>query len=147
MFHLEPNSSTWADRYFYMGGVNTLRGFPEDSVVPEDIYQSWKKEIRTYDDTAAALLNQRGGESMFLARAEFRFPLAKGFYGGVFTEAGNLWRDRKNLLSGMALRPVSGLGLRYMTPIGPLAFDLGVNLDKRPHEDRFAWFLSIGSAF
>jgi len=42
---------------------------------------------------------------------------------------------------------VSGLGLRYMTPIGPLAFDLGVNLDKRPHEDRFAWFLSIGSAF
>jgi outer membrane protein assembly factor BamA len=147
VFHLEPDSTTWADRYFYMGGVDTLRGFPEDSLVPEDIYQSWKKQIQTYDDTAAALLDQRGGESMFLARAEFRFPLAKGFYGGVFTEAGNLWRDRKNLLSGMALRPVSGLGLRYMTPIGPLAFDLGVNLDKRPHEDRFAWFLSIGSAF
>jgi outer membrane protein insertion porin family len=147
VFHLEPNSTTWADRYFYMGGVNTLRGFPEDSVVPEDIYQSWKKQIRSYDDSAAALLDQRGGESMFLARAEFRYPLAKGFYGGVFTEAGNLWRDRKNLLAGMALRPVSGLGLRYMTPIGPLAFDLGINLDKRPHEDRFAWFLSIGSAF
>jgi outer membrane protein assembly factor BamA len=147
VFHLEPDSTTWADRYFYMGGVDTLRGFPEDSLVPEDIYQSWKRQIRTYDDTAAALLQQRGGESMFLVRAEFRFPLAKGFYGGVFTEAGNLWRDRKNLLSGVALRPVSGLGLRYMTPIGPLAFDLGMNLDKRPHEDRFAWFLSIGSAF
>ncbi|MCK9460857.1 MAG: BamA/TamA family outer membrane protein [Proteobacteria bacterium] len=147
VFHLDPSSSTWADRYFYMGGVSTLRGFPEDSVVPEDIYQSWKREIRDYDDTAAALLNQRGGESMFLARAEFRFPLAKGFYGGVFTEAGNLWRDRKNLLKEMALRPVSGLGLRYMTPIGPLSFDLGLNLDKRPHEDRFAWYLSIGSAF
>jgi len=147
VFHLQPDSTTWADRYFYMGGVETLRGFPEDSLVPEDIYQSWKKQIQTYDDTAAALLDQRGGESMFLARAEFRFPLAKGFNGGVFTEAGNLWRDRENLLAHMALRPVSGVGLRYMTPIGPLAFDLGINLDKRPHEDRFAWYLSIGTAF
>jgi outer membrane protein insertion porin family len=144
---LRDDSTTWADRYFYVGGVSTLRGFPEDSLVPEDLYRDWKKKVLDYGDAADALLSQSGGESMFLARAEFRFPLAKGFYGGVFTEAGNIWRERTNLAKQFTLRPVTGLGIRYMTPIGPLAFDLGANLDKRPQEDRFAWYLSIGSAF
>jgi outer membrane protein insertion porin family len=147
VFYLRPDSTTWADRYFYVGGVDTLRGFPEDSLVPEDAYRDWKAQVLDYGDDAEALLAQRGGESMFVARAELRFPLAKGFYGGVFAEAGNIWRDRENIASQFALRPVSGLGIRYMTPIGPLAFDLGANLDKRPQEERFAWFLSIGSAF
>lgn len=147
IFYLRPDSTTWADRYFYVGGVDTLRGFAEDSLVPEDAYRDWKAQVLSYGDAAEALLAQRGGESMFVVRAELRFPLAGGFYGGVFTEAGNIWRDRANIATQFALRPVSGLGIRYMTPIGPLAFDLGANLDKRPQEERFAWFLSIGSAF
>jgi outer membrane protein assembly factor BamA len=146
VFHLQEESTTWADRYFYMGGVETLRGFFKDSVVPEDVYQDWKRQIAHYSDEAEALLDARGGESMFLLRAEFRFPMAKGFHGGLFTEAGNVWRKRDNL-DPLKLRPVSGIGLRYMTPIGPISFDLGINLNKRPHEDRFAWFFSIGSAF
>ncbi len=146
VFHLQEESTTWADRYFYMGGVETLRGFFKDSVVPEDVYQDWKRQIAQYSDEAEALLDARGGESMFLLRAEFRFPMAKGFHGGLFTEAGNVWRKQENL-NPFELRPVSGVGLRYMTPIGPISFDLGINLNKRPHEDRFAWFFSIGSAF
>jgi outer membrane protein assembly factor BamA len=148
VFHLQPESSTWADRYFYMGGVSTLRGFPEESLVPEDVYQDWKRQLGTYSDDASELLNSRGGESMLLLRAELRFPLARGFFGGLFSEAGNLWRDRDNTsFNPVHLRPVAGGGLRYMTPLGPLALDIGINLDKRPHEDRMAWSFSIGSAF
>jgi outer membrane protein insertion porin family len=146
IFHLQSDSTTWADRYFYMGGVESLRGFPEESLVPEDLYQAWKKTLDDSSDEANALLKSTGGEAMLLARAEFRFPLAKGFSGALFTEAGNLWRDR-TLVEPFKLRPVTGLGVRYTTPIGPVAFDVGINLAQRPHEEPAWWHLSIGTAF
>ncbi len=153
VFHLANNSTTWADRYFYAGGVDTLRGFPEESLVPEDIYQYWKTTLLNSSDEAGELLKSAGGEAMLLARAEFRYPLAKGFYGALFSEVGNVWRDKKKIdlvdiePLRVHLRPVAGGGIRYLTPLGPLSFDLGVNLFRRPHEELFAWFFSIGTAF
>ena len=148
IFHLQADSTTWPDRYFYMGGVGTLRGFTEESLIPEDVYQDWKSRLDAYSDEADRLLESPGGESMLLVRSEFRYPLAEGFYGAGFLEGGNIWRERSNLeVDPRVLRWVAGGGIRYMTPLGPIAFDLGINLDKRPHEDRFAWSFSIGSAF
>ncbi|MCP4602569.1 MAG: BamA/TamA family outer membrane protein [Proteobacteria bacterium] len=153
VFHLADNSTTWADRYFYAGGLDTLRGFPEESLVPEDIYQDWKTTLKDSSDEAGELLTQSGGEAMFMIRAEFRFPLSKGFFGALFSEAGNLWRNRKKMSlidfdkPQINLRPVAGIGIRYLTPLGPLSSDLGINLFKRPHEELFAWYFSIGLAF
>ncbi|MFO8070429.1 MAG: POTRA domain-containing protein [Polyangia bacterium] len=146
IFHLQDDSTTWPDRYFYMGGVGTLRGFTEESLIPEDVYRLWKRKLGAYSEKADRLLEQPGGESMLLLRSELRYPLAKGFHGAGFFEAGNIWRVQRNM-DPLSLRPVAGGGLRYMTPLGPVAFDVGVNLDRRPHEDRFAWAISIGSAF
>jgi outer membrane translocation and assembly module TamA len=42
------------------------------------------------------------------------------------------------------LRYAAGTGLRTMTPIGPLALDYGINLDRRPWEDFGAFHFSIG---
>ena len=104
--------------------------------------------MRTCGVGADGLRALLGGESMFLLRAELRYPIAGSFSGTIFTEAGNLWRDRRNLSFNPAtLRPVAGGGLRLMTPVGPISFDMGFNLAQRPHEDRLAWFFSIGSAF
>ncbi len=153
IFHLTDNSVTWANRYFYAGGIDTLRGFPEESLVPEDIYQDWKSTLQDSSEAAGDLLKSSGGEAMFIARAEFRYPLAKGFYGAFFSEVGNLWREQRKIdfvdLNPLRinLRPVAGGGVRYLTPLGPLSFDLGVNLFRRPHEALFAWYLSIGTAF
>jgi len=154
IFHLQSDSTTWADRYFYLGGVSTLRGFFEESLIPEDVYQDWRSRLQSYGPEAQALLEQPGGEAMFLLRSELRYPLARSFFGAVFFEAGNLWREQAafepisiNPEFRINLRPVAGGGLRYMTPLGPIAFDVGVNLDKRPHEDWFAWSFSIGTAF
>ncbi len=47
---------------------------------------------------------------------------------GFFFEAGNLWGDRTNF-DPTVLRYTAGVGLRYVTPVGPLAFDMGFNLD------------------
>jgi outer membrane protein assembly factor BamA len=154
IFHLQSNSTTWPDRYYYVGGVDTLRGFPEDALIPEDIYRRWKSMLKSYGNDIDELLNNRGGEAMFVTRIELRYPLAKGFYGAGFGEFGNLWRDRKEMAPfvfspdfKIQLRPVAGVGLRYQTPLGPIAFDLGVNLHRRPTELPLAWYISIGSAF
>ncbi|MDJ0764775.1 MAG: POTRA domain-containing protein [Myxococcota bacterium] len=157
IFHLDRKSRTWADRYFYAGGVDTLRGFPEESLVPEDLFQAWKQAVENpteeSDDFNVDELISNGGEAMLIARAEMRFPLAGGFYGAIFGEVGNLWRDQKevdlidfNPLT-IYLRPVTGGGLRYLTGLGVFSLDLGINLYRRPFEERFAPFLSIGSAF
>ena len=42
------------------------------------------------------------------------------------------------------LRYALGAGLRIGTPIGPLAFDYGFNLIRRPWEDVGAFHFSIG---
>ena len=154
IFHLQQDSITWPDRYFYVGGVDTLRGFPEDDLVPEDIYRHWKSMLGDYGNDIDELLDNRGGEAMFITRAELRYPLAKGFYGAGFAEFGNLWRDREEMAPivfspsfKIQLRPVVGVGIRYQTPLGPIAFDLGVNLKRRPTELPLSWYISIGTAF
>ncbi|MBN2339851.1 MAG: BamA/TamA family outer membrane protein [Deltaproteobacteria bacterium] len=149
IFHLIENSITWADRRFYMGGVSTLRGFKSDTLFPEDVQP-------TYDDKGDVQPDY-GGQAMILARMELRHDFGKNIVGVLFGEAGNLWRDEKNFLrkteSGdftpFLLRPVAGVGLHYNTPVGPLAFDVGVNLKRKREFDEplWAWYFSIGSAF
>jgi outer membrane translocation and assembly module TamA len=86
-----------------------------------------------------------GGEAFALGKAEVRLPVAGRVELGLFFEAGNLWLDptRLNLRD---LRPNAGAGLRFVTPIGPAALDLGFNLrpDKRINEDTFAPHFTIG---
>jgi outer membrane translocation and assembly module TamA len=42
------------------------------------------------------------------------------------------------------LRYTAGAGVRVSTPVGPLALDYGINLDRRPNEDFGAVHFSIG---
>ncbi len=153
-FHLTSESVAWADRYFYVGSVETLRGFPEDSLIPEDSYQYWKSTLTNASDETNGLLFSPGGQSMFLLRTELRIPLPINFTGTLFGEIGNIWRDPDEIANMIEihplkinLRPVVGVGVHYMTPIGPLSFDLGINCNRRPHEAPVAWYFSIGSAF
>jgi outer membrane protein insertion porin family len=153
IFHLKDGSITWPDRYFYVGGIDTLRGFPEDSLMPEDLYNRWKAHLHFYGEDIDKLLNTTGGEATLVTRAELRYPLAKGFYGAGFGELGNVWRKQSRMHPvtlrplKVHLRPVAGLGIRYLTPLGPISFDLGINLKRRPREDLLSWYLSIGTAF
>jgi outer membrane protein insertion porin family len=158
MFHISSGSSAWADRYFYMGGVGTLRGFKSDTLFPQDL-----KPL--YNSNTGDLVQNYGGEAMFLLRAELRHDFGKNIVGVVFGEVGNIWRNPENFLRNNAgdfspflLRPTSGLGIHYNTPVGPLAFDVGVNLNRNKDlkvnqnsnvlaEALGAWYFSIGSAF
>jgi outer membrane protein insertion porin family len=144
---------------FYLGGVNTLRGFPEDGVIPQDERAVFAAERRACaalvwpggcTPTGIVLNEGRqvpslGGVLFTLVKAELRFPAALGFDLGLFVEAGNLWADA-SLYRPFVLRPVAGVGLRYGTPIGPLALDLGFNLapDASINEQIAAIQFSVG---
>jgi outer membrane protein insertion porin family len=141
IIHLQDGSQTIAPKRFFLGGATSMRGFREDGVVPED-----RRALLAGDLLAcralilpsgctpdAKLLREgrevpsEGGEAFTLIKTELRFPAFAAFDLGVFLEAGNLWRFAENYRLEK-LRYVAGAGVRYATPIGPIAFDLGVNL-------------------
>ena len=150
--HLLSGSQTYPDRLFFMGGVDSLRGFLQDSVVPQDIAK------RLIDPSSGLSLNDvviRGGDVFLNPRAELRVPLGGSVETALFLDAGNLWTDPARV-EPFELRYAVGTGLRIATPIGPLVFDYGFNVDRvlddifpkrdkqRFWEDLGAFHFSIG---
>ncbi len=88
-------------------------------------------------------VGSRGGDLYLNPRVELRLPLAGSLETALFLDAGNVWVDPTNF-DPLRLRYAAGSGLRLATPIGPLAFDYGINLDRRPWEDFGAFHFAIG---
>jgi outer membrane protein assembly complex protein YaeT len=114
---------------FFTGGGTTIRGFPQNSIGPVDF-----------------LGDPRGGDAVFIANQELRFP-AYGIFDGVgFVDLGNVY-SRVGDFDPFSVRKAAGVGLRARTPYFLLRFDYGLKLDRRPGESRGGWFFSIGQAF
>jgi outer membrane protein insertion porin family len=141
----DPNSRTYPDRLFFLGGVDSIRAFLADSVVPEDIAQCLLDPKARTGCTALQIQDVaiRGGDLMLNPRAEVRIPYSELVELGLFLDTGNLWQDPAEV-DLLALRYGAGAGLRFITPIGPLALDYGINLSRRPWEDFGAFHFSIG---
>lgn len=143
---LVDGSRTYPDRSFFLGGFDSMRAFLVDAMVPEDVAQQIlspapgtpENERLRIEDVAV-----RGGDIAVNPRAELRIPMTSTFGLGVFLDVGNLWVD-PSAFDPLAMRWGAGAGLRIATPIGPLAFDYGLNLDRRPWEDIGALHFSIG---
>ena len=69
-----------------------------------------------------------------------------GFWGAAFAETGNVYPPVSDLTLG-DLRYTAGLGLRYKSALGPLRFDWGYKLDRRPGEKPYHLHFTIGHAF
>ena len=115
---------------FFLGGINTVRGFDYESISPKD--------SRGY---------RVGGTGMMCYNVEYRFPLLKeqGVVGLVFFDAGNVFDsdyDRPWSFSG--IKKSAGAGVRWYSPIGPLRLEYGWNLDKTGDESSGRWEFSIG---
>lgn len=92
-----------------------------------------------------------GGLAMSILNVEYRFPLFGSLSGSVFTDIGNVWRDIDSIDFG-DLRYGVGAGVRYVTPVGPIRFDVGYKLNPAERngeriEDPVAFFLTIGYPF
>lgn len=147
--------NTYPDRLFFLGGVDSIRSFLADSVVPQDIADCITGDL----DSPACFLTDddgqqrritiddvsiRGGNLSLNTRLELRFPLPVSSFlsGGLFLDAGNVWKDPRSI--AFKARLGVGLGLRIATPIGPIAFDYGFNVVRYAWEDLGAFHFSIG---
>ncbi len=125
------------DERFFLGGRDTLRGYVERTLIPQDVC--------VVDDGSAAALGCKstvirapgrppispGGETFVLFKTELRVPLSERVSVGLFLDAGNLWFAQPSSWGDVELRYGTGAGLRYSTPVGALALDFGVNPDRR----------------
>ncbi|HEX9051616.1 MAG TPA: POTRA domain-containing protein, partial [Anaeromyxobacter sp.] len=139
---LDDESRTPIPRRFFMGGANTMRGFAEEEMVPQDVRGALAAEARQCATSVSGVGctqngaqiagGQRpvseGGETYLLGKAEVRQRLRGSLEAGVFVDVGNLWLDPRNYRL-LDLRANVGFGLRFVTPIGPAVLDLGFNLD------------------
>ena len=87
-----------------------------------------------------------GGNGLLLLNLDYRFPITGPFGGTVFVDAGNVWPEWSEV-SPDEFRIGAGVGLRYLSPIGPLRFEIGWKLDREAYEPASVVYLSFGEAF
>ena len=139
---LTADSLTYPDRLFYLGGVNTVRGFQLDEMVPQDVADRIRAGSLAIDEVGV-----RGGDLFVNPRLELRIPLTDLFSAGLFLDTGNVWTSIdaiQSLVDMLELRYTSGAGLRLETPLGPVALDYGFKLARYEWEDLGALHFSIG---
>ena len=105
--------------------------------MPQDVADQIPTTL-SIDDVAI-----RGGDLSINPRAELRLPVTDAVAFGIFLDTANLWVDPASF-DPLSLRYGGGAGVRISTPVGPLALDYGVNLDRRPWEDFGALHFSVG---
>ena len=87
-----------------------------------------------------------GGDGLALINFDYRFPIAGGVGGLVFLDFGNVWPSWQDLDPSQA-KLGAGVGIRYLSPIGPLRVEIGWKLEREPGESPYAVFLSFGNPF
>ena len=115
---------------FYLGGINSLRGFDWRDVSPEN-----------EDGTKI------GGDKFVQFNFEFIVPLLEeqGLVGLLFYDTGNAYNNEPIQLD--ELRKSWGYGIRWYSPMGPLRLERGIVIDPKPDEDDARWEFSIGGSF
>ncbi|MBF0396693.1 MAG: outer membrane protein assembly factor BamA, partial [Desulfobacterales bacterium] len=117
---------------FYLGGLNSLRGF------------KWQ-ELSPVDNNGIKI----GGNKFVQFNVEYLIPLIKkaGLVGVVFYDTGNVWDNNVDIDLGN-LRRCAGYGFRWYSPIGPIRLECGYILDKKDGESEGGrWDFTMGTAF
>jgi outer membrane protein insertion porin family len=122
---------------FFLGG-QTLRGFKFAGVGPRD----------TSTDDAL------GGDLLYTGTVEQRFPLGLPeelrIFGRVFVDAGTLTDSAVHgptVSDSGSLRAAGGVGLSWLSPLGPIAIDLSQAFLKDSEDQTEFFRISFGTRF
>jgi len=128
---------------YYAGGLKTVRGYANNSLGPLD----------SNDDPF-------GGNLMLTGSAELIFPMPfmedkSAWRSLVFLDAGNVYST--DCLSSQTnctgdvdlgdLRYSVGMGVSWLTPIGPLSVSLGMPLNDKENDDTEVFQFALGQTF
>jgi outer membrane protein insertion porin family len=141
------NSFVPTSQLFFSGGGTSLRSFPIDEAGPQRLVPFC--DVLKGESGCVNVTVPVGGRQLFIFNSELRFPLHinKSLGGVVFYDGGNVYRAI-NLPSFINnYTNTVGVGLRYATPIGPVRFDIGRNLNPVPGINPLQYYITIGQAF
>lgn len=129
---------------FFSGGGSTLRGFPLNGAGPQRIVLACGTP--GVASTCSKITVPVGGQQLLILNSEFRVPvpLKKGLSVVGFYDGGNVFEHVG--FHGQYTNSV-GTGLRFVTPVGPIRFDVGHNLNAPPGIKSIQYFITIGQAF
>ena len=119
---------------FYGGGLGSVRVFEQSS-------------LGVIDPTGAFI----GGAKKLNFNTELYFPVPgtgndKTLRIFAFADAGNVWREGEKMDAG-SLRASAGVGLSWISPVGPLKLSWGVPLKVKPNDRIQRFQFQIGTAF
>jgi outer membrane protein assembly factor BamA len=138
---------------FFSGGGSTLRGFTLNGAGPQ-------RSIPVCSDpnissTCTQIQVPNGGRQLLIINSELRIPVPITFPSPInrnlgfaaFYDGGNVYpsvgfHNFTSLYSNSV-----GIGLRYATPLGPVRFDVGHNLNAPPGIKSTQFFVTLGQAF
>ncbi|MGH1471934.1 MAG: autotransporter assembly complex protein TamA [Cellvibrionaceae bacterium] len=124
---------------FFAGGDQTVRGYQYESIAPVD------------SDG-----NLTGGQYSTIASIEYRYQFLKNWKAAIFYDAAQVYRDDPNELPEDATKANNwllmledsktfssgaGIGLRWKTPIGLVAFDVAVPINQTGNDIRVHFYL------
>ena len=125
------------DERFYLGGINSMRGFKTREVGPRGTYTSGGVTYTEYT----------GGDKESYFNLEYIFPLVKAanLKGVLFFDTGNAWAENESFYSSM--RNSVGMEIRWFSPMGPLRLAWGYNLTPKNGEPSSNFDFTIGQSF
>jgi len=118
---------------FFLGGPYSIRGFRSRSLSPTD------------PNTG----EQIGGNKELVMNLEYLFPLISeiSFKGVVFFDAGNAWAQGQWPFNDQGVWAAYGVGVRWYSPMGPLRFEWGWNINRPEGQPTRVMEFTIGTAF
>jgi translocation and assembly module TamA len=123
-----PIGETAPDRLFFAGGGGSVRGYAYRNI-----------GVEVGNDVI-------GGRSLIEASAELRLRITDTIGAVGFVDAGYVGADSIPAFDE-PFRMGAGIGLRYLTGLGPIRLDVAVPLDPRAGDPDVAFYVGIGQAF
>lgn len=146
---LDPNNPLPISEQYLLGGIDSIRGYQLASISPTTLVgQSGAPDARVFPFVT-------GGNKSLTFNFELEFPIvpAVGIRGVLFFDAGNAYsqdedffQDKQNHLP-LGLFESVGFGLRWFSPVGPLRFEWGIPLTRRPQDKAIDFEFTIGNFF
>ena len=121
---------------YYVGGIGSVRGYSPGSLGP------------SYVNQISGLNQPTGGQSKIVTNVEYTVPVPgsgidKTLRVFGFVDGGNVYAQNINLV----LRYSYGLGLSWISPLGPLKFSYGIPIRSLPTDNIQRLQFQVGTAF